>query len=67
MRGLLGYTWPYALVFWRAFLWAFAPESRVVSGRREPPYTPHDRHSKLIVLGQGAAVFAAFLIAVGPA
>jgi protein-S-isoprenylcysteine O-methyltransferase Ste14 len=64
MHTLLVYTWPYALVFWGVFIWAFAPEFRVVSGRREPASTPHDRHSKrLIVVGQGAAVFAAFMIA----
>ena len=64
MSRLLIYTWPYAIFFWAVFVWAFAPEFRVVSGRREPPATPHDAHSKrLILVGQGVAVFAAFAIA----
>jgi protein-S-isoprenylcysteine O-methyltransferase Ste14 len=62
---LLVYTWPYALVFWGVFLWAFAPEFRIVSRRREPSATPQDAHSKrIIAVGQGLAAFAAFTIAV---
>lgn len=42
------------------FLWAFAPEFQIVS-RRQEPSTPQDAHSKrLIVVGQGLAIFAAF-------
>jgi protein-S-isoprenylcysteine O-methyltransferase Ste14 len=63
--SLLVYTWPYALFFWGVFIWVFAPEVRVVSGRAEPTATPYDAHSKrLIVIGQGLAMFAAFGIAV---
>lgn len=58
------FTWPYALCFWAVFLFAFAPEFGVVSGRREPSATPHDAGSKkLIVIGQGVSVAAAFVIA----
>jgi protein-S-isoprenylcysteine O-methyltransferase Ste14 len=57
-------TWPYALFFWGVFLWAFAPEFRIVSRRREPSTTPQDANSKrLIVVGQGLAICAAFAIA----
>jgi hypothetical protein len=60
----LVYTWPYALFFWAAFIWVFAPEVRVVSGRSGPAVTPYDAHSKrLILVGQGLAMFAAFGIA----
>ena len=63
MLPLLITTWPYALVFWAVFVWAFAPEFRVVSTPADPVKAPYDAHSKrLIVLGQGAAMFAAFLI-----
>ena len=64
MSKLLVFTWPYALVFWVVFLWAFGPEYRVISGRREPPSAPHDANSKrLIVITQGVGVFAAFMTA----
>src|SRR5438552_2699787 len=65
MTRLLVFTWPYALCFWAVFIAAFGPESRVVSGKREPATTPHDAFSKpLIVVGQGVAIFAAFAIAI---
>src|SRR5207249_11322157 len=64
MPRLVIYTWPYALFFWAVFLWAFAPEFRIVSRRQEPSTTPQDANSKrLIMLGQGLAMFAAFTIA----
>lgn len=64
MARLLIYTWPYAVAFWGVFFWAFAPEFRVVSGRREPASTPLDANSKrLILIGQGLGVMSAFAIA----
>ena len=64
MLPLLITTWPYALVFWAVFVWAFAQEFRVVSTPADPVTAPYDAHSKgLIVFGQGAAMFAASLIA----
>ena len=64
MPRLVIYTWPYALFFWAVFLWAFAPEFRIVSRRQEPSTTPQDANSKrLIAVGQGLATFAAFAIA----
>ena len=63
---LLIYSWPYAVAFWSVFFWSFAPEFRVVSGRREPASTPHDANSKrFILVGQGAGVMSAFFIANG--
>jgi protein-S-isoprenylcysteine O-methyltransferase Ste14 len=65
MSRLVITTWPYALFFWVVFFWAFAPEFRIVSRRREPSTTPQDANSKrLIAVGQGLATFAAFAIAV---
>jgi protein-S-isoprenylcysteine O-methyltransferase Ste14 len=64
MPGLLIYTWPYAPLFWIVFIWAFAPEFRVISGRGEPATTPLDAGSKpLLVFGQGLANLAAFFAA----
>jgi protein-S-isoprenylcysteine O-methyltransferase Ste14 len=64
MARLVVYTWPYALFFWAAFWWAFAPEFRLISRHREPSATPQDANSKrIIAVGQGLATFAAFGIA----
>lgn len=58
------YAWPYALFFWTAFVWAFAPEFRVVSKRQDRTPASQDRNSKaLIMIGQGAGLLAAFAIA----
>jgi protein-S-isoprenylcysteine O-methyltransferase Ste14 len=64
MARLAVYTWPYALVFWVVFFWAFAPEFRLISRQQEPSTTPQDANSKrVIAVGQGLAAFAAFGIA----
>jgi protein-S-isoprenylcysteine O-methyltransferase Ste14 len=60
----LVYTWPYAIVFWGVFVWAFAPEVRVVSSKPDRASASQDAHSKrLIMIGQGVAMLAAFTIA----
>lgn len=57
-------TWPYGLLFWAVFAWAFAPEFRIVSRRAEPSASGQDAGSKrLIIVGQGLAMMAAFAIA----
>ena len=64
LTPLLVYTWPYTLVFWSVFVWAFAPEFRIFSRQQEPFASPQDASSKrLIGLGQGLALVAAFTIA----
>ncbi len=64
LTPLLVYAWPYALVFWSVFLWAFAPEFRIFSRPQEPFTSAQDASSKrLIGLGQGLALVAAFAIA----
>ena len=61
---LLIVTWPYGLLFWAVFVWAFAPEFRIVSRRAEPSATAQDAGSKrLIMVGQGVGMAAAFTIA----
>jgi protein-S-isoprenylcysteine O-methyltransferase Ste14 len=61
---LLIFMWPYVLFYWAVFFWAFAPEFRIFSRQAEPVTTPQDAGSKrLIAIGQGAAMFAAFGIA----
>jgi protein-S-isoprenylcysteine O-methyltransferase Ste14 len=66
MPQLIIYTWPYALLFWLVFLWAFVPEWRIAFKRRQAstPTTSQDANSKnLIIFGQSAAMFAAFFVA----
>lgn len=61
---LLVFSWPYALLFWAVFIWAFAPEFRLVSRPQEPTDTPQDANSKrLIMQGGGLANLIAFLVA----
>jgi protein-S-isoprenylcysteine O-methyltransferase Ste14 len=61
MPPLIAFSWPYGLFFWAVLFWAFAPEFRIVSRRTEPSTSPQDAGSKrLIVVGQGLAMLAAF-------
>jgi hypothetical protein len=32
----LPFVWPYGLLFWTVFLWAFSPEYRIVRNARKP-------------------------------
>ena len=64
MPPLLVYSWPYAIAFWGVFVWAFAPEVRVVSAKPDRASASQDANSKrLIMIGQAVAMFAAFTIA----
>ncbi len=60
----LVFVWPYALVFWAVFVWAFSPEFRVVSRRTGAPVSPQDAGSiRVIMLTQPLGMVAAFFIA----
>ena len=60
----LAMTWPYALVFWAVFLWAFSQEFPVVSKRANPTAGAQDAGSRrLIMICQPLAIVAAFMIA----
>lgn len=57
-------VWPYAVVFWIVFFWAFVPEYRIIRRRQERTATAQDSGSKRVIeLGQGAGNFAAFMVA----
>src|SRR5918911_5197297 len=63
----LPFAWPYALIFWAVFLWAYVPEFRIVrrAGRQQ---TSTDAKSlQVIMTGQSIASFAAFGLAWRPA
>jgi protein-S-isoprenylcysteine O-methyltransferase Ste14 len=60
----LVFAWPYALVFWATFVWAFSPEFRVVSRRADRPTVAQDAGSKrVIMITQPLGMVAAFLTA----
>jgi protein-S-isoprenylcysteine O-methyltransferase Ste14 len=59
---LLVLTWPYAVIFWVVFAWAFVPEQVVM--RNEGWTTPQDANSKrALVLSQVFGMVAAIAIA----
>jgi protein-S-isoprenylcysteine O-methyltransferase Ste14 len=63
MPYTLVFTWPYALIFWAVFLWAFAPEYAILR-RRSERSSSQDAHSKRVIesvqfLGALAAFAAA--------
>lgn len=61
---LLVLTWPYALVFWAVFVWAFASEFRIVARRNEGWAGAQDANSKrILMLAQTVGMTAAFAIA----
>jgi protein-S-isoprenylcysteine O-methyltransferase Ste14 len=63
MQHTLVFAWPYLLVFWLAFLWAFAPEYAILRRASKLP-SSQDAHSKRVIesvqfLGALAAFAAA--------
>jgi protein-S-isoprenylcysteine O-methyltransferase Ste14 len=63
----LPYVWPYALVFWVAFVWAFAPEFRIVRRAQRATSAADAKSLHVIVFGMWFATFAAFGLASVPA
>ena len=62
----LPFAWPYALVFWIVFVWAFLPEFGIV--RRAHSGNATDAKSlQVIMVGMNAAFLAAFYFAWVPA
>ena len=65
MRSL-SFVWPYALVFWAAYIWAFAPEYRIVrqgvEGVRQAN-SPDSGSLRVLLGAQWLALLAAILLA----
>jgi protein-S-isoprenylcysteine O-methyltransferase Ste14 len=62
----LPFVWPYALVFWAVYVWAFLPEWKVVQGGRKGAKDPNSRDSgslQVIVAGMWMALILAYLLA----
>lgn len=62
----LPFVWPYALVFWLVFLWAFFAESRIVRRAQRAQGATDSRSLQVIMIGQGIAYVAAFWMAFMP-
>ena len=63
----LPFVWPWALGFWLAYLWAFAPELRIVRRARREQASTDSRSLQVITRGQGLALLVSFFIAWLPA
>ena len=62
----LPFVWPYALVFWAIYVWAFLPEWKVVRGGREGAKDANSKDSgslKVIVAGMWVALLIAYPLA----
>ena len=62
----LPFVWPYWLIFWAVFIWAFWPELQIVQRSRKAAAVPgsQDKGSlRLILLGGSVSTFAAFPLA----
>jgi protein-S-isoprenylcysteine O-methyltransferase Ste14 len=59
----LAYVWPYALAFWSAFVWTFAPEMLLNRRSRRMASTQDASSLLLVVVFQVTAMAAAFGIA----
>jgi len=59
----LPFHWPYALVFWLVFLWAFAPEFRLVQRAKRDQTASDGRSLQVIAYGGGLAFVLGFWIA----
>ena len=59
----LAYVWPYALLFWGVFFWAFTPEMRLVKRAQREQTATDSKSLQVIILGQSLAFFASFPLA----
>jgi protein-S-isoprenylcysteine O-methyltransferase len=62
----LPFVWPYALVFWGAYVWAFLPEWRVVQGGIEGAKSADSKDSgsiRVLLGGMWVSLFLAFPLA----
>ena len=62
----LPFVWPYALVFWAVYLWAFAPEWKIVAGGMKGVKRSESQDSgslQLILGGVWIALLLAFVLA----
>ena len=63
----LPFVWPYALLFWSAYLWAFWPEFRIIRRARRSSTAKDAKSLQVILIGMWIAFVAAFPLAWVPA
>src|SRR3954468_7538326 len=63
----LAFVWPYALVFWVVFFWAYVREFPIVSKARKDQTESDSKSLQGIMFGQSIAFFASFTFAWIPA
>ncbi len=66
----LPFTWPYFLIFWAAYVWAFLPEFKIVRGGMKGVKEADSKDSgslRVLLGGMWIALFFAFLLAFVPA
>lgn len=59
----LPFVWPYALVFWLVFFWAFAPEFGIVRRAQRAQSKTDSKSLQAILFGHSVASFGAFIVA----
>jgi protein-S-isoprenylcysteine O-methyltransferase Ste14 len=62
----LPYVWPYALVFWAVFVWAFLPEFKIIRAARAGS-SADAKSLQVIMVGMNVAFLGAFFLAWVPA
>jgi protein-S-isoprenylcysteine O-methyltransferase Ste14 len=63
----LPYVWPYTVLFWVTFAWAYWPEFGIVRGGQREHSQTDAKSLQVIVLGQSLAFFASFPLSWVPA
>jgi protein-S-isoprenylcysteine O-methyltransferase Ste14 len=63
----LPFVWPYALLFWAAFVWAYGPEFGITRRARRAAGAEDARSLQVILFAQGIASIVAFPLAWVPA
>ena len=63
----LPFVWPYLLLFWGVFFWAYIPEMRLVRRAQRAQGSTDSKSLQVIMRGQGLALLLAFILASRPA
>jgi protein-S-isoprenylcysteine O-methyltransferase Ste14 len=66
MTHPLPFTWPYALIFWAVFLWAYFPEYAIIKNASREQSKTDSKSLQIIMAGQSIGMLLAFGIAWWP-
>jgi protein-S-isoprenylcysteine O-methyltransferase Ste14 len=62
MTTPLPFQWPWLLVFWLAFIWAYTPEFAIVRRANREETATDSRSLRVILIGQSLASFFGFFV-----